>query len=412
MFPSPAVKEGTILSSTPSIREKIQFDMFSLFNGIYDSYLAPSQLNLLIVGGENSGKTALLERLKVTEIPSRPKNKNQKERFGAATAEGQPDVTVRDALIESGALEKQNRRNRSRTSSLRSWGEKNFSNDNIFNASLNNYNKQFSERSVLSTKATSGTAAVDNHDSNIQDNKNNSGNIRDTDHVIVVTERRKSRFTRICPAPKRYSKSTENEQDEEELMVVAERNANDNSNSNNTNNKNSNNAEDSLRLNDDEEESKRLLIRGDDDDNDDGNSSFFNKSFFREDSFPQSNIDEPTAATTAVTASIPKRVRCHSKEFDIDSLDLIMDGGRRSSMQDIMLDNNDDNNPESEEKAKKKEAVQLRDELTNKLQPQNQEQQQQHHNCGPPLLQATTEEYDLKTTSKMLPLRMIRPTSE
>ena len=48
--------------------------MFSLFNGIYDSYLAPSQLNLLVVGAPESGKTTLLERLKVTEFPTRPRN--------------------------------------------------------------------------------------------------------------------------------------------------------------------------------------------------------------------------------------------------------------------------------------------------------------------------------------------------
>jgi ribosome biogenesis GTPase A len=48
--------------------------MFSLFNGIYDSYLAPSEINLLVVGAPNAGKSALLERLKVSEIPTRPKS--------------------------------------------------------------------------------------------------------------------------------------------------------------------------------------------------------------------------------------------------------------------------------------------------------------------------------------------------
>ena len=42
--------------------------MFSLVSGVYDAYLAPAQLNLLVVGAEGVGKTALLERLKVTQF--------------------------------------------------------------------------------------------------------------------------------------------------------------------------------------------------------------------------------------------------------------------------------------------------------------------------------------------------------
>ena len=42
--------------------------MFSLVSGVYDAYLAPTQLNLLVVGASGVGKTALLERLKVTQF--------------------------------------------------------------------------------------------------------------------------------------------------------------------------------------------------------------------------------------------------------------------------------------------------------------------------------------------------------
>ena len=46
--------------------------MFSLLTGFYDSYLAPTQLNVLVVGAPSAGKTALLERLKATQFPKRP----------------------------------------------------------------------------------------------------------------------------------------------------------------------------------------------------------------------------------------------------------------------------------------------------------------------------------------------------
>lgn len=46
--------------------------MFSLFEGVYDSYLAPTQLNVLVIGAPGVGKTTLLERLKVTQFPKRP----------------------------------------------------------------------------------------------------------------------------------------------------------------------------------------------------------------------------------------------------------------------------------------------------------------------------------------------------
>lgn len=42
--------------------------MYELASGIYQSYFAPPKLNILIVGIDGAGKTALLERIKVTSI--------------------------------------------------------------------------------------------------------------------------------------------------------------------------------------------------------------------------------------------------------------------------------------------------------------------------------------------------------
>mmetsp|Transcript_32774 Transcript_32774/g.43700 ORF Transcript_32774/g.43700 Transcript_32774/m.43700 type:complete len:382 (+) Transcript_32774:84-1229(+) len=46
--------------------------MFGLAAGLYDAYLAPAKISILLVGVDDAGKTALLERVKVTQFDSRP----------------------------------------------------------------------------------------------------------------------------------------------------------------------------------------------------------------------------------------------------------------------------------------------------------------------------------------------------
>ena len=45
--------------------------MFGLVNGIYQSYFSTPQLNILVVGAQSSGKTTLMERIKVTDFASK-----------------------------------------------------------------------------------------------------------------------------------------------------------------------------------------------------------------------------------------------------------------------------------------------------------------------------------------------------
>jgi len=345
--------------------------MFSLFNGIYDSYLAPSQLNLLIVGAQDSGKTTFLERLKVTEIPTRPRrggggNKTVQQRLGAE----EPTSTLRDALVETGAL-----KDRRRTFSMTSFGENSFNNTNI------SIDKQLSGRSVMSTSmieasaktiSTTTTATHAPPSSTSSSSNHNNKNVRtSTGNALVVTEK-KRRFS-ICPAPERYMKSV-NDQDEDFIMEGT---------------------------NDDVlgEETEQLLSRNND--NIDNNRTTLEQSILREDSFSSNHT----------TSDPPQRVRCHSKEFDVNSFDLI--DGERSSMQNILFDHSDQTTAAS--------TSVPHDELIRQQQYQSQqlstssalpEQQQIHvqQSFGPPLLQTTTKEYDLKSKSKMLPLRMVRPT--
>ena len=382
--------------------------MFSLFNGIYDSYLAPSQLNLLIVGAPDSGKTAFLERLKVTEIPTRPRkgsggNKTVQQRIGAEEL----TATLQDVLIGTGAMEGR----RHRTSSMTSFGENSFNNNN-FNSNNNNnsIHKLSTKTTTAAAPASSASALISaatgvattttttTHtqqsspspsapSSSSNNNNNNNINVQtSTGSAVVVTEK-KRRFS-ICPAPERYSKST-SDQDDDFIM------------------------EDTAITNDDDnvldEETEQLLSRNENSISNDNNNTAIEHSIFMNDSF----------SSIHTTGEPPQRVRCHSKEFDFDSLELT--DGRRSSMQEIMLDHSDEL---------------IIDHQHQQLQQQQQQQQQMeqqqsqpplnpsssavplhqqlpiHLQENPSLLQKTTEDYDLKSKSKMLPLRMIRPTSE
>ena len=55
----------------PNLHININKQMFSLASGIYQSYFAPPKLSILIIGLDGSGKTSLLERIKVTNINTR-----------------------------------------------------------------------------------------------------------------------------------------------------------------------------------------------------------------------------------------------------------------------------------------------------------------------------------------------------
>lgn len=97
------------------------------------------------------------------------------------------------------------------------------------------------------------------------------------------------------------------------------------------------------------------------------------------------------------TPEAPKRVRCHSKEFNTQDLDLInsVEGKRMASMESIPLDDVPS---------------------FPTLQPAQNSQQQTTsatttvHSLS--LLQQDAQQYDLNTKKKILPLSKIRPTSK
>jgi hypothetical protein len=284
--------------------------MFSLLNGVYDSYLAPTQLNLLVVGAPSVGKTTLLERLKVTQMPQRPSTKP------TLTAE---DLTpaLQDAFVQGGA------------------------------------------------KASSPPPTTTTTDSRSPKKSTTPIKERKSATAVVVTQKR--RFPLICPAPERYRPSA---QDQEEDFITDGDGDDDG-----------------------------------DDDNDDGNNEKVNL-LPKDDNHSKEPEEEDIIRTALLEAPLspvspeaPRRVRCHSKEFNINHLNLMdddVDGNRMSSMEDIPLQ------PEEEKEQKESSQEQATAEMDELL--------LRYYN--PALLQSSREEYNAKPNAKMLPMSKIRPTSE
>jgi len=324
--------------------------MFSLYNGIYESYLAPSQLNLLVVGAPESGKTALLERLKVTQIPARPRNgsggnKTVQRRIGAEEL----PATLKVALVATGAMQGRSQHRSLSKSSLASGGSGSGATRSTPMSSVLPTQLKFQTPLASATKSKPKATPL----SNIRTS---------TGNAVVITE--KTGFS-FCPAPERYSRSA---QDQDEEII--------------------------------DEETEKLLLGG----GRNGNSVSQNKrhsqnGIFRDDSFSSNHTSDP-----------PVRVRCHSREFDVDTLD-ITDG---ISTMDLITNTKNDNNNDTGMQSIFADDDRPTSTVTNKALQQTLPPPPQlfhhEHDIGPPLLQSSPEEYNLKPNAKMLPLRMIRPT--
>jgi hypothetical protein len=252
--------------------------MFSLLNGVYDSYLAPTELNILVVGPPSVGKTTLLERMKVTRIPNRPTPADIT--YVPLTA------ALHEAFVKGGAETPQE-------GSTTAQPEEQISLSPA---------KSLVKTTPLPTPAP------------------------------VVVHKRRFKLS-ICPAPKRYSKA---EQDQEEDFVDDEHV----------------NAQEATSNTDGSKEEEILTLR------------------------------DPSSPEA------PLRVRCHSKEFDVKTLDISDSavGERRIvRMESIPLDD--------------APALPSLKPLAN-----NQE-------LFASLVQEQFEELHLKPKARMLPMTKIRPTS-
>lgn len=274
--------------------------MFSLLEGVYDSYLAPTQLNLLVVGASGVGKTTLLERLKVTQLPKRPSK--------AAGSQTPPDAltqALHEAFVQGGA-----------------------------EASPKPEDAPPKPESYPSAPAATKP----------KQKMDNPPVLTSVPTPTPVKSVRKRFSLSICPAPERYSISA---QDQEEDFVM-------------------------------DEEMKPLNA---------GSSSKVDQ--VSSNTQAHDNLDSPHVPPTPGT---PKIVRSRSKEFTVDEISLSSSvprgtSQRTSSMESIPLDNMPD-----------LPTLTTLDTTSNPSSPEQN------------LVQAGSEQYDLKPNARMLPMSKIRPT--
>ncbi|CAJ1966614.1 unnamed protein product [Cylindrotheca closterium] len=174
--------------------------MFSLVNGVYDNYLAPVQINLLIVGPAGVGKTALLERLKVTQFPKRPRKQPSlslaplppilEESF---VPEDDDEEEVYEAV---GKME-------TTTTSTEASTAADDKEAKDLTAQLPRMN------SVTSSSSLSKTTPHKN-----SRRRSNSHSFSPTPAIVVTQAQRRGLARLICPAPKRYH-DTKGDEDEE-----------------------------------------------------------------------------------------------------------------------------------------------------------------------------------------------------
>jgi predicted ATPase len=139
--------------------------MFSLVSGVYDSYFAPTQLNLLVVGASGTGKTALLERLKVTQF-----TKNKKQSPQQAQHQQQPQQ-VPSTLLP---------------------------------LSLRQHHQVLRQSPVISSR----------NDATIKTKKKPKASKQQQQQQQQATSKRRNFLS--CPAPSRYQKKHESSDEEEE----------------------------------------------------------------------------------------------------------------------------------------------------------------------------------------------------
>jgi hypothetical protein len=177
--------------------------MFSLFNGIYDSYLVPTQLNLLIVGPPIAGKSAVLERLKVTDIPTSTRPRRSTSSLSSDNISNSHHLgkvedltnTLYTAFVATGAADIAGRR-KSSILALTGGGSNNNNSRSISPKRNPSTPEEVNRQLAAAEEETTGTTALTSN------------------QLIVAKPKRRFFRLNICPAPERYMQSAQDQDDD------------------------------------------------------------------------------------------------------------------------------------------------------------------------------------------------------
>jgi hypothetical protein len=163
--------------------------MFGLVTGVYQTYFGSPELHILLVGAEESGKTALLERLKVTQFSKNapPTPQTPQRTTTTTTTTTTPKSTSRTI-------------NRMLVSEFQSS------------------TTTTTTTPVTTTKMTSNHhEAITNGTSTRISTSNGNGATPTTTSTISNTQTTTNKFLSLaCPAPSRYSNAKEQQEEEED----------------------------------------------------------------------------------------------------------------------------------------------------------------------------------------------------
>lgn len=146
--------------------------MFSLVTGVYESYFASPQVNILVVGAQGAGKTTLLERLKVTHFRKRP-----------------PPPGIQQTIMPDQLLHLINGKD---------LPEDGSSSEDMMNGSSSHHDRRGSHQPIMLSSSRGGSITAE----------------------LGTPQKARKRLTWVCPAPKRYSVQQMKDDDDDEEVVA------------------------------------------------------------------------------------------------------------------------------------------------------------------------------------------------
>ena len=172
--------------------------MFSLVSGLYDTYLSPKELRVVLVGANGVGKTALLERLKVTDFSSIQSKASASSTMTTERPLPPPEILL--ALSDCAGMPP-----------LDGSTQK------------GSHSAKPNDKSSDNKTATSSSSTTKPEPAASSANQTKLTTVAPSPTATAVAPTKPKRRLFFCPAPKRYAKSKDDDEsdgDEEELMQL------------------------------------------------------------------------------------------------------------------------------------------------------------------------------------------------